>query len=292
MAASILVMGATGNVGGATLAALRAGGVEAVAFARDRQRAEEQLGPEQAVRVGDLSDTSTLAAALDGIEQVLLCSGNDPALREQQLNAVDAIADSGVTRAVKISASPVATGADSPSRVGRDHAAVEDALRATGREAVAIRPNVFMQSFFAQKAALANGVLPGPEGARVSFVDARDIGAVAAAALTAAEAPAPVLEVTGPYALTWYDVAAEMSRVLGRPITHYPATTEMLADGMRALGLPEWQIQHSLELAVLLREPKAAEVTDTVEKLAGLPPRALTEFLTDNAAAFSVASRT
>jgi uncharacterized protein YbjT (DUF2867 family) len=290
MAPSILVMGATGNVGGATLAALRAGGVEAVAFARDRQRAAEQLGPEQAVRVGDLSDTGAVAAALDGIERVLLCSGNDPDLLEHQLNAVEAIAASDVRRAVKISGSPVAAGADSPSRVGRDHTAVEDALRATGREAVAIRPNVFMQSFLAQTAALANGVLPGPEGARVSFVDARDIGAVAAAALTAAEPPAPVLEVTGPEALTWYEVADEMSRVLGRPITHYPATTEMLADGMRALGLPEWQIQHSLELAVLLREPKAAQVTDTVEELTGRAPRPLAEFLTDNAAAFTLAA--
>jgi uncharacterized protein YbjT (DUF2867 family) len=290
MAPSILVMGATGNVGGATLAALRAVGVEAIAFARDRQRAEEKLGREQAIRVGDLSDTSTLTAALDGIEGVLLCSGNDPRLLEHQLNAVEAIAASDVRRAVKISASPVAAGADSPSRVGRDHAAVEDALRATGREAVAIRPNVFMQSFLAQTAALANGVLLGPEGARVSFVDARDVGAVAAAALTAAESPAPVLEVTGPEALTWYEVADEMSRVLGRPITHYPATTEMLADGMRALGRPEWQIQHSLELAVLLREPKAAQVTDTVEALTGRAPRPLVEFLTDNARAFTLAA--
>jgi uncharacterized protein YbjT (DUF2867 family) len=290
MAPSILVMGATGNVGGATLAALRAGGVEAIACTRDRQRAAEQLGSEQGVRVGDLSDTSTLAAALEGIEQVLLCSGNDPGLLEQQLNAVEAIAASDVRRVVKISASPVAAGADSPSRVGRDHTAIEDALRATGREAVAIRPNVFMQSFLAQTGALANGVLPGPEGARVSFIDARDIGALAAAALTAAEPPAPVLEVTGPEALTWYEVADEMSRVLGRPITHYPATTEMLADGMRALGRPEWQIQHSLELAVLLREPKAAQVTDTVEELTGRAPRPLTEFLTDYAAAFSVAA--
>ena len=290
MAPSILVMGATGNVGGATLAALRAGGVEAIAFARDRQRAAERLGPEQAVRVGDLSDTSTLAAALEGIEQVLLCSGNDPGLLEQQLNAVDAIAASDVRRAVKISASPVAAGADSPSRVGRDHTAIEDALRATGRETVAIRPNVFMQSFLAQTGAIANGVLPGPEGARVSFVDARDIGAVAAVALTAAEPPAPVLEVTGPEALTWYRVADEMSRVLGRPIAHYPATTEMLADGMRALGRPEWQVQHSLELAVLLREPKAAQVTDTVEELTGRKPRRLTAFLTDYAATFSVAA--
>jgi uncharacterized protein YbjT (DUF2867 family) len=283
-------MGATGNVGGATLAALRESGVDAIAFVRDPQRAADSLGADQAVRVGDLADARSVAAALEGIERVLLCSGNDPALREQQLAAVDAIASSDVQRVVKISASPVATRADSPSRVGRDHAAIEDALHATGREVVAIRPNVFMQSFFAQVPAIANGVLPGPERGRVSFIDAADIGRVAAVALTADQAPAPLLELTGPEPLTWFEVAQLMSDVLGREIAHVPTPTDALAQGMRALGRPEWLVGHVVELAVLTSEPKAAEVTDTVEDVTGRPPRSLTEFLTDNASAFPAAA--
>jgi uncharacterized protein YbjT (DUF2867 family) len=283
-------MGATGNVGGATLAALRSSGVDAVAFVRDPRRAAELLGHEQPVRVGDLGDADSLAAALEGVERVLLCSGNDPALREQQLNAVAAIADSQVRRVVKISASPVAAGADSPSRVGRDHAEIEEALRATGRETVAIRPNVFMQSFLAQAPAIANGALPGPEGARVSFIDARDIGAVAAAALTSVASPAPVLELTGPEALTWQQVADELGGVLGREVTHYPTAPDVMAQGLRTLGRPEWAIEHMLELAALLREPKAAEVTGTVEELTGRPPHSLAQFLIENAAAFALAA--
>jgi uncharacterized protein YbjT (DUF2867 family) len=285
----ILVMGATGHVGRATLAALRASGVEAVAFVRDRHRAAGLLGDHQAVHVGDLGEPRSLAWALEGIEAVLLCSGNGPALREEQLNAVEAIAASRVRRVVKVSASPVATAADSPSRVGRDHAAVERALRATGREVVAIRPNVFMQAFVAQAAAVAKGVLPGPEGARVSFIDAHDIGRVAAAALTAVEAPAPRLELTGPEALTWFEVAGAMSAVLGRTVTHHPTPANVLVAGMRELGRPEWEIEHTLELAVLLREPKAAEVNTTVKEVTGRPPRSLTEFLTDNAGGFRLA---
>ena len=290
MAAAVLIMGATGTVGGATLAALRASGADAVAFVRDPRRAAELLGAEQPVRVGDLRDPESVTAALEGIDCVLLCSGNDPALRELQLNAVAAIAGSDVRRAVKISASPVATGGDSPSRVGRDHAEIEEALRATGRETVAIRPNVFMQQFLAQAPAIANGVVPGPEGARVSFIDARDIGAVAAVALTADEPPPPVVELTGPQALTWYQVADAMSDVLGRRITHYPLSAAGLADGLRAMGRPDWMVEHAVELASLLREPKAAQVTDTVERLTGRPARPLTEFLTDNAAAFAAAA--
>jgi uncharacterized protein YbjT (DUF2867 family) len=290
MPGSVLIMGATGNVGGATLAALRSAGVEAEAFVRDRTRAAEALGSDQPLRVGDLGDADSITAALDGIERVLLCSGNDPALREQQLNAVEAIAASDVQRVVKISASPVATRADSPSRVGRDHAAIEHALRVTRREVVAIRPNVFMQSFFAQIPAIANGVLPGPEGGRVSFVDAVDIGRVAAVALTADETPAPTLELTGPEALTWFDAAQRMSEVLGRSIAHVPTPTDALAQAMRALGRPEWLVEHVTELAGLMSEPKAAEVTGVIEDVTGRSPRTLTEFLTDHASAFSAAA--
>jgi uncharacterized protein YbjT (DUF2867 family) len=288
MAVPVLVMGATGNVGGATLTALREAGLEAVAFVRNRDRAAEQLGADQPVKVGDLADTQSVAAALQGIERVHLCSGNDPGLREQQLNALEAIAASDVRRIVKISSSTVSTRPDSPARVGRDHAAIEEALRATGREAVAIRPNVFMQSFLAQAPAVANGILPGPEGdPRVSFVDATDIGRVAATALVADEPPADLLEVTGPEALTWSDVAAAMSDVLARRISYQPTPSIVMADGMRALGRPEWLIEHLLELGALLSEPKAAEVTDTVTQITGRSPKRLSEFLTEHAAAFA-----
>jgi uncharacterized protein YbjT (DUF2867 family) len=133
-------------------------------------------------------------------------------------------------------------------------------------------------------------VLPGPERGRVSFIDAGDIGRVAAEALTADQTPAPVLEVTGPEALTWFEVAELMSDVLGRTITHVPTPTDTLAQGMRALGRPEWLVEHVVELAVLMSEPKAAEVTDTVEDVTGRPPRSLTEFLTDDASAFPAAA--
>jgi uncharacterized protein YbjT (DUF2867 family) len=291
MAAPVVIIGATGKVGGATLAALREAGVEAVAFVRDRDRAAEHLGPDQPVRVGDLTDKRSVAAALQGIERVHLCSGHDPGLVEQQLNAVKAIADSDVRRIVKISSSPVATRPDSPARVGRDHAAIEEALRATGRETVAIRPNVFMQSLLGQAAAVASGILPGPEGdLRVSFVDVADIGRVAATALMADEPPADVLEVTGPEALTWPDVAAAMSAVLGRRITFHATPPDVMAEGMRALGHPQWLIEHMLELGALLSEAKAAEVTDTVERLTGRSPKPLREFLTEYAAAFARAA--
>jgi uncharacterized protein YbjT (DUF2867 family) len=196
-----------------------------------------------------------------------------------------------VRRVVKISGSPVSVAADSPARTGRDHLAIEEALRATGREIAAIRPNVFMQNFLDQAVAVGHGALPGPDGEpRVSFIDARDIGAVAAAALLADAPPPPVLEVTGPEALSWFDVAEAMTAILGRAITHYPAGPDVVRQGLLAMGRPEWQIEHLLELGALMGRPKAAEVTDTVQRMTGRPALGLAEFLNDHTGAFPAAA--
>lgn len=266
----VLITGATGQVGRATFDALAGMSARPIAYVRDPERARALLGRDVELRAGDLADAGALRTALAGIDAVLLCSGNDPALRELQLTAVAAIAEAGVARAVKISGSPVSIEFSDRARTGADHLAVEEALRATGIETVAVRPNVFAQNFLDQALAVGHGALPGPAGdPRVSFVDARDVGAVAAVALTAARAPDEVLEVTGPEALTWFEVADRMSAVLGRPITHHPVPPDLMRQGLEAMGREPWQIEHALEFSAIFAEPRAAVVTDMVERLTG-----------------------
>ncbi len=113
---------------------------------------------------------------------------------------------------------------------------------------------------------------------------------MAAAALLSEQPPEPVLEVTGPQALTWFDVAGTLSKVLGRPITHYPTPPDVIRQTMLGMGRPEWLVEHMLELAALLREPKAAEVTDTVDRITGRSATTLGEFLADNASTFPAAA--
>ena len=291
MSAPVLLIGATGTIGGATIDALRAVGTEPVAFVRDAGQGAAKLGDTTQLRVGDLADESTVRAALEGIDRVLLCSGHHPAMREHQLKAVRAIASSDVRRVVKISGSPVSMTPNSPARTGRDHLAVEEALRAVDRETVAIQPNTFMQNLLDQAIAVGHGALPGPDGLpRVSFVDARDVGRVAAAVLTADATPEPVLEVTGPEALTWFDVAQAMTTILGRTITHYPAPPDIARQGLLALGRPDWLVDHLLELGALMSDPKAAEITDAVERITGQRPVTLAQFLKDHAAEFPPAT--
>ena len=222
---------------------------------------------------------------------MLLCSAHGPAMRAQQMGAVRAIGASDVNRVVKISGSPVSVSPDSSAGSGRDYFAIEEALDAIGCVTVAIRPSPFMQNFLEQAPLVGHGLLIGPDGEpRASFIDAGDIGRVAATALLCEEPPNSVLEVTGPEALTWFDVAATMTKVLGRTITPQPMSPESIRQTLLGTGRPQWLVEHMLEGGGLLRDLKAAEVTDTVKRITGQPPTTLDEFLTDRASAFQGAA--
>lgn len=285
MAHDILLIGATGTVGGATLQALSEAGVQPLALVRDPLRGERVIGDRALLRSGDLDNASSLSDVLEGVENVLLCSSHGPQMRGQQLAAVRAIEKSDVRRVVKISGSPVSMAA----KVGHDHLDVEEALWAIGREVVVLRPNTFMQTFLAQAGMVSLGLLPGPEGdPKAAFIDARDVGRVAAAALRTGTPPEPVLELSGPMALTWSDVADAMSLVLGRTIAYFPASPDIARRALLDRGQSEWLVEHTLALGALMHEQKAAEVTDTVMRITGQPPIGISDFLNDHSGSFAV----
>jgi hypothetical protein len=71
---------------------------------------------------------------------------------------------------------------------------------------------------------------------------------------------------------------------------HYPTPPDVIRQAMLAMGRPAWLVEHMLELAALLAEPKAAEVTNTVERITRQPAITLREFLADHASAFPAAA--
>ena len=78
---TILVTGATGNVGSAVVRELAARGVAARAFMRDPE-AELPAGVE--VAVGDFDEVASVREALDGVDRVFLSSADSPRKVEQE----------------------------------------------------------------------------------------------------------------------------------------------------------------------------------------------------------------
>jgi uncharacterized protein YbjT (DUF2867 family)/DNA-binding SARP family transcriptional activator len=279
---TILAIGATGTVGRHLVPQLVDRGLPVRALVRnpaaDLPAAVDRV-------VGDLADPASLAPALEGIEAVYLACGNHPAQATWETTLIDAAATAGVRRIVKLSTSDVAIG--SPVAFADAHGRIEAHLRASGIDHVLLRPTFLMSNLLAT----ADGVrqagaifLPGA-GAKIAMTDPRDVADVAAVALTTPVSP--ILELTGPSAVTFDDVAAELSAVTGRRIGFVPVPDDAAVGQLVAAGAPEWFATNLVAVFGLLRQGVQAQTRDTVHAVLGREPRSVAAFLRDHAAVFA-----
>lgn len=287
MGNTILVTGATGTVGSFLVQQLAAAGVPARALVRSREKAEaiERLGLEAAV--GDLDKPLTLAPALEGIERVFLLSAPEERQAELQNNLVHAARDAGVRHIVKLSAIGVGGELDAIS-LGRIHRETEVEIERAGIAHTHLRPNGFMQNSLMFAATIkSQGAFYAPYGdAKVSYVDARDVAAVAFKTLTEDGHEGKAYELTGPQALSYHDVARELSSALGREVKYVEIPVEAARAAMVSMGMPEWTADTLVELFNFYRDGRAVPVRDTVREVAGREPITFAQFAGDYAQAF------
>jgi uncharacterized protein YbjT (DUF2867 family) len=280
----IVVIGATGMIGGALARRLAVDGTPFRALVR--RPGVDVPGAE--VVVADLDDASTLPAAFDGARQVFLNStgaipvdGPQPMIAQQEA-AIDAVAAAGVEHIVKVSVLGVAD--DGPLAVGA-HARIERHLAASGLASTVLRPSGFLQNLLSGVSGFtADGALVDPYGGgAIAYIDAEDVAASAHALLTGSAPRGGVHELTGPRALTHTELAAALSRVLGRAVPVVTPSPDRLVAMLREQGLPA---SFADDVATLARDVAAgglAEVTPAVAELTGRPPRSLETFLLDHA---------
>ena len=115
--------------------------------------------------------------------------------------------------------------------------------------------------------------------ARTSFVDAEDVGAVAAQLLLAPPAESTGYKLTGRQALTYDEVAAQLSAVLGRPIRYRPAGIFEFRAYERYKGTPPALINVMTGIYLAARFGLAAHVSPVLAELLGREPGSLRAFL-------------
>jgi uncharacterized protein YbjT (DUF2867 family) len=281
----ILIVGATGLVGGATVQQLTARGVPVRALIRSAEKASTLAGPGVETVIGDLEQPGSLDAALDGVTRALLISPLHPRQVEWQGNFVEAARRAGAVHIVKLSG--LGTAPDSPLRSGRWHAQTERHI-AAGLPWTHLHPPFFMQNLLRSAAAIAaQGVLVAAmQAGKIAMVDARDVAAVAVAALTSDGHVGKTYTVTGPEALSFQEVAQKLAAATGRPVTYQDVPLAAVQQEMVATGLPAWLVEVRMEFATALRDSYAAAVTDTVQAVTGQPARTFDAFAREHAALF------
>ena len=121
--------------------------------------------------------------------------------------------------------------------------------------------------------------------AKISFVDARDVAAVAAEVLTenGSQHLNRVYDITGPEALSHSQVAEILSEVTGRRISYVDISEEDARKGMKKMGMEDWFIQNAIELYNIYRTGSASETTNVVEQITGRNSISFAQFASDYA---------
>lgn len=266
-----LVLGATGNTGGRVAARLSADGHRVKAASRNATPVDRT----RPVRF-DWNDPASFAHALEDVDRVYLVpppGSPDPA--RVMLPFLRQARAAGVERAVLLSSSAIPSGGPATGEV-------HQALPGLFPQWAVLRPSWFMQNFTGDhvhaQSIRADGTIRTAAGdGRVGFVDADDIAAVAAHALTAARAPGTDLVLTGPRALSYDDVAAALTRVGGRTVVHRRLTPQRMRDHLSA-HLPAEFATALTEMDRAIARGAEDRVTDTVERVTGRPPRDFRSF--------------
>jgi uncharacterized protein YbjT (DUF2867 family) len=256
---------------------------------RDPDRARRLFGDGVEVTVGDFADPDSVRAALEGVETVFLSCADDPRRVEWETSAIDAAAAAGVRRIVKLSTVGAAPGA--PVAFWDWHGRVEQHLREADVSAVVLQSSFYMTNLLTTAGQVAHELrLYAPAGdARVAMIDPRDVGAAAAAVLTTAGHDGQTYVLTGPEAITYAEVAVRLSAAIGRPVDFVDVPDEGAQRAMIEAGLPGFVAEQLGKIFQQLRRGVGAQVTDTVERLTGGPPRDFAAFARDYARLFKPA---
>lgn len=277
MAELFLITGATGKLGRVLTPKLITGGHRVRVLTRRPETARELYGDKVEIAAGDFSVPDSLLAAVNGVSRVLLLSPISERLAEDQIALVDAAKAAGVQRIVKISGSDWTVGT---SFSGDAHRRVEDHLAQSGLEYVAVRPNAWLQVSLATVAAqIKRGeAIAARHGAKVGYVDIRDIADVAISQLLASKVAASPLVITGPDSLSIPDIAGLATRITGKPVGVSSAVAGLPP------GVEGFEAQVVKQFLVVIAQGDAAGLTDTVERVLGRKPRSVEAYLVEELA--------
>ncbi|OWA03499.1 NAD(P)-dependent oxidoreductase [Streptomyces sp. CS113] len=283
----IVVTGATGGLGGATVEYLlgRVPADEIGVSVRDTARARHLADRGVRVRQGSYEDPAALRDSFAGAEQVLLVSGNDPAADIVGLhrNAVEAAVAAGVRRIVYTSQQGAVPG--NPYPPSDLHIATEAILADSGIAWTALRNGAYGPLDQVLGPWQRTGAIAQPQDGPVPYTDRDDIAEATAAVLAGDRTLDGPVDLTAPAAVTFDDVAAIASGLTGRRIERLVLDDERWVADQAAAGVPEQLARFMLTWYQAARAGRFAGTGPLLADLLGREPRTVADRLAAGLAA-------
>jgi uncharacterized protein YbjT (DUF2867 family) len=277
---TILVTGATGNVGTNVVQQLVNRDADVRALVRDAAKAKFPVGVE--VVQGDLLDVDALRTAMSGVSTLFLLNGVVADEFTQALITLNVAREAGVQRLVYLSVIHSDVYVNVPHFAGKF--GVERMIEAMGFNATILRPAYYMDNEITiRDVVTSHGIYPMPIGDKgLAMIDARDVGEVAAIELLRRERSSEPLAVTrinlvGPDTLTGTDAAAIWSDVLGRTVTFPGNDTAAFEQNLRQF-MPSWMAYDMRQMAERFQTDGMLPEPGDVERLTALLGRPLRSY--------------
>ena len=177
-------------------------------------------------------------------------------------------------------------------RISGQHAETDAELKASGLPYNIIRPHFFMQNIMmaAQTVASDGLVYMAFKDGKTGMIDVRDVADVAVKVLTEDGHEGKTYNLTGPASISFHDVAAALSKALGKQVNYVDVPFEAARQAMIGMGLPEWIADAFGEYFKAFREGYGDYTTDDVEEITGHPARSYETFARDFAQVFGGAA--
>lgn len=276
--------GATGTVGREVCRDLLARGAEVRVGARRSSRAWTLLPGVSDVVTLDFEEASTPASAFEGIDAMFFMTPLIENQVETSRRVLHAAIEGGVQHIVRLSSRSTAWDVESKLRAW--HREIEHAVRRSGATWVILRPCSFLQNFIryhAETIRNASAVIVPQGDGLIPYIDALDVGeAVAECLSNPAEHGGQTYVLTGGRAYGVKGVAAEIGRVIAKPVTYIDIEEDRARAMMLQMGTPLWLAEAGLAVFAHARAGGEATVDPALSRILGRPATSLSEFVERN----------
>ena len=289
----VLVTGATGDTGRATVNELLARGhkVRALAHSQDdRSKRLQERGAE--VVYGDMLDFGQVQAALGGVQRAYFVYPLRPGILQATAYFAQAAKEAGVDGIVNMS--QISAREDAKSHAATDHWLSERVFDWSGLAVAHIRPTYFAEWLLYIAPMIKAGLLHVPFGTgKHAPIAAEDQGRVIAGILEEPVAhKGKIYPLFGPVEYTYRETAQVLSRVLGKDVQYKQVDFEEFSRALQASAKNagrdnSFLFQHLSEVTIDHQNGIFAGTNDLVEKLGGRPPMTLEAFIEKHRTAFA-----
>ncbi|MFE7015949.1 SDR family oxidoreductase [Streptomyces sp. NPDC057651] len=280
---SIVVTGATGQLGRLTVEALLRRGIPAadiIATGRDIAGIKDLADRGVTVRRADFADTDSLAEAFAGADRLLLISASVPV--DDRVANHRRVIDAAVAAGVSLVAYTSTTHADTATTIiGATHGETEEYLRDSGVPSVLLRNGWYLENYTSQlPQILQNGAVVGAAGeGRISAASRADYAEAAAVVLTTEGHTGAVYELGGDESFTLTELAAAISAAAGTQVAYADFPVTEFAQMLAAAGLPAELAEVLADADLGMSRGEMCTDSGDLRRLIGRRPVALAEAL-------------